>query len=236
MKLSIKFTTMLLLYISSNGYSQTLKMNNNSTRFRSKILDSISQQHVSYEQTKESYKKRLNQHIESPYLEDSIILSNGEVAKVQTSDNKKVLSLLSNLFSISPVDFLLEMRGIEGCIFIKPSMIEWVKKEDFPDLLKLVNSDWVTPQIKQHYISKKRVPIKPIYIKTPIGMNALNLMSSYLLGIFPATNCSYESIKDWYESGKLKSEYKYDPLILPIIDTIIPKHGRTVIQIPTKVQ
>ncbi len=216
MKLSILFTGIISLMISQTRISAQ----SNSTRLRQAILDSLEKQKMPYAKFKEKYKPDMDlwKSAEASFPEEKIILANGAEATYRTTNNKKIREILSDLFELSPVDFLLAIRGIKGWVSIEPERVSWVKKEDIPDLIKLAQVDIVTPQVVQQY-SRRMQQIHPIpipstppwYYETPLGINALDLIHSYLDGIFPATTPSYESVKEWYNSGKPKEEYKHEP-------------------------
>ncbi|WEK18526.1 MAG: hypothetical protein P0Y49_17185 [Candidatus Pedobacter colombiensis] len=187
------------------------KIERDSKKAREILLDSVIKHSVSSVILKEKYNADRKIWLETSFPEEKIILKNNSEATFRTSNNDKIKSLLAGLFSISPTEFLLGMRGIEGVITIKVEKVLWVKKDDIPELIRLVNINIVTPQIKQYSSMESSGDNGSRYIKTPLGINALNLIHNYLNGLFPSGGTpSYKSIVDWYKSGKPKEEYKYE--------------------------
>lgn len=207
-----------------------MKKESDLVKTRRIVLDSIDKQAIAPTALKESYNLNRKNWLNATFPEQKIVLQNGIEASYSTSDNNKTKALLTKLFSISPVDFLLGMRGIEGVITIKATKVSWVKREDIQELIKLVNINIITPEIKQYDLmnDRRKTPLKPTYIKTPLGINALNLIQNYLNEIFPSGDTpSYQSVKDWYDSGKPRESYKYE-LYVPIVgrDPLIRRNSK----------
>ncbi|MDQ0966726.1 hypothetical protein QFZ20_002129 [Flavobacterium sp. W4I14] len=158
-------------------------------------------------------------------------LSNGDTVRFMTNDDAKVRKLLSEFQSISAVDFLLKLKNIEGNISFPDHFSTWVKREDIPDLLKLAVIDVPTPSIKQYVAFNYKVsPDRDrSFLKTPMAVNALNLIYSHICQRFPTAGSltpTYESVKDWYQSGKSREEYKlvlFSPRLKETLPTIVIK-------------
>jgi hypothetical protein len=194
-----------------------------STRAARKTMDQlISNYTVPFPQLKEQYTRSRFEGKKLLFPLQKIMLSNGAEAVYQTSDNAKVTKALSELFTKSPVDFLLAISGIEGRISIETKIIDWIKREDVPALVKLATVNIVTPLIRQggKVIDFKVKPGDTLYYtKVPMGINALQLFTTYRDRIFPGASDitqAYEPVKAWCDSGKPLSDYKFT-LLFPIM-------------------
>jgi hypothetical protein len=204
---------------------QTLVMaqENDSIKQRLSQVNALNKKSVPFEQIKAGYNKERHFRSKADFPRELVKMQNGTTAICQTSNNTRVKALLAKLLSMSPVDFLLETRGIEGKIIIDPaSPVTWVKKEDIPLLMKLTSVSDITLDIKQwDPLSNEQMPYAD-YFKTPMGINALGLINTYICGMFPSVTPSYESIKHWYESGKPKEDYKFVPFTPLIKEPTLP--------------
>lgn len=214
--LSSLITIIGLGYFQTNANAQA----NNSLQLRWQ-LDSLQHYTIPVAKLKDKYKTaRFNRTVIKLPI-DTIILRDGTNVTYQTTNNGRLKSILSELYTISPVNFLVSIQGIEGRIVVKTRKVSWVEKKDIPDLIKLVGVDIVTPQIIQRPPEgMESTIVNNRYIKTPLGINALNLIASYLEEIFPHVTPSYESIQKWYDSGNPREAYKFEPFT-PIIKDVV---------------
>jgi hypothetical protein len=193
-----------------------------SDRAAHKTMDQLTSHAIPFEQLKEQYTHSRDDGKPLTYPLERMMLQSGSEAVFQTTDNDKVKKALQKIFITSPVDFLLAIQGVEGRIAIEVNGVYWVKREDIAGLLKLATVDVVTPQISQggKYLDfKLPTATVPMYHKVPMGIAAMQMIDSYLFDIYPtglSSIPSYSSIKAWADSGKPKSEYKFE-LMFPIM-------------------
>ena len=79
----------------------------------------------------------------SIYPVEVITLAGNHLVGFATSNNSKVEEVMNKLPNISPVEFLLELRNIEGEIKVSNGTfpLDWIQREHFPLLFQLSEID-----------------------------------------------------------------------------------------------
>lgn len=187
------------------------------------VYDSLLKQHKDYKLIVQEFEEGLSSQIEnSLYPKEVITLQSGKLVSFATSNNLKVREAINRFPDISPVELLLELRNIEGEIKFQREIIadNWVKREHFPELFQLAEVDVKMPMISLlsgfpngSDCIQEECLLKSNYAKAhiTIGYEALHMMKLFLKvgGGYPVNiRNDLSLIREWYDSGRPKEEYK----------------------------
>jgi len=170
----------------------------------------------------DDFKEGLKHKVEkSTYPVEVITLAGNHLVGFSTSNNSKVDEVMNKLPNISPIEFLLELRNIEGEIKVSNGTfpLNWIQREHFPQLFQLADIDIKMPLIKMlsdsrlggglYNESSLKNNSYVIIPGTCIGHTAVIMMDSYANKVnFPwGSNEQLTKLKIWYDSGKTQDEY-----------------------------
>jgi hypothetical protein len=171
----------------------------------------------------EEFDNGLHRKIEkSDYPIEVITLADNKLVSFATSNNQRVKEVMNRLPTISPVDFLIELKDIDGEIKVMNGIfpLDWVKRDQFSELFRLSEVDIKMPIISKlngppngDIITEYTLKHEANYAIIPgisIGHNAVIMMDGYLKNIsFPEGSYNnLRMIKEWYNSGKSKEDFK----------------------------